>query len=227
MTDKIFIKIQNDIKNSNPIIINNDDNISNIKKNLSAKYTEDISDSDDDKSSYRKRNNIIINNINAKTKIKIKKDNISAVSNTENTKETKETKETKKTKETEETEETPYEFQEDLTNKVKEYVKSDNAIRELQQKIKELTVTKKNAEQDILKHLTKIGDTNINITGGKLRINQYESKEGFKEDLVKSVMTDTIKDPKIIENILVNVNEKRIQNAKIQVSLKRTFEKKK
>ncbi len=62
MTDKnIFKKIQNDLKNSNAKIINSNDNLSNIKKNIDSKYTEDLSDSDDDLSSYKLRNRGVIN----------------------------------------------------------------------------------------------------------------------------------------------------------------------
>ena len=79
-------------------------------------------------------------------------------------------------------------------------------------------------EESILKHLERLGENNINITGGKLRINKYESKEGFKEPMVKEVIADKIKDPKIIEHILEKIEEKRIANAKVQISLKRTYE---
>ena len=69
-----------------------------------------------------------------------------------------------------------------------------------------------------------MGESNINITGGKLRINQYESKEGLKEDLIKEALSEKITDPKIIEFIFEKINEKRVANGKIQKSLKRTFE---
>jgi hypothetical protein len=77
---------------------------------------------------------------------------------------------------------------------------------------------------DILKHLERLGESNINITGGKLRINQYESKGSLAEDVIREAIEEKVKDPKIIEMILEKINEKRVANAKIQVSLKRTFE---
>ena len=42
--------------------------------------------------------------------------------------------------------------------------------------------------------------------------------------MVKEVIADKIKDPKIIEHILEKIEEKRIANAKVQISLKRTYE---
>ena len=49
MNDKHLIqKIQSDLNKSNTKIINNNDNTSVIQKNFSSKYTEDISDSEDE-----------------------------------------------------------------------------------------------------------------------------------------------------------------------------------
>ena len=53
--------------------------------------------------------------------------------------------------------------------------------------------------------MERLGETNINITGGKLRINQYESKEGLKEDIIKEALSERIKDPTIIEFIFTIV----------------------
>ena len=67
MNDKNLItQIQNDIAKSNPKIINNHDNMSVIQKKFSSKYTEDISDSDDDLSSYKNRNLNMINQLSNK-----------------------------------------------------------------------------------------------------------------------------------------------------------------
>ena len=73
-----------------------------------------------------------------------------------------------------------YEYTDVFKKKVKEYVKNDDRIRELQSELKILNGAKKIAETEILKHLERLGESNVNITGGKLRINQYESKEGLK-----------------------------------------------
>jgi hypothetical protein len=117
-----------------------------------------------------------------------------------------------------------YEYTEEFKRKVKDYVKNDDRIRELQTELKLLNSAKKNAEAEILKHLERLGETNINITGGKLRINQYESKEGLKEDIIKEALSEKIKDPTIIEFIFEKINEKRVANGKVQKSIKRTFE---
>ena len=239
MNDKNLIeKIQSNLNKSNAKIINNNDNTSVIQKNFSSKYTEDISDSDeDDLVSYKNRNNKILNDlpsINSTMSKSIKK-----------TKQVKSTKTTSKpSKKTTNSDnesniqepndelddesvmdsEAEYEYTEEFKKKVKDYVKNDDRIRELQAELKALNNSKKTAEMEILKHLERLGESNVNITGGKLRINQYESKEGLKEDLIKEALSEKIKDPKIIEFIFEKINEKRVANGKVQKSLKRTFE---
>jgi hypothetical protein len=239
MNDKNLIqKIQLDLNRSNAKIINNNDNTSMIQKNFSSKYTEDISDSeDDDLVSYKNRNNKILNDLPSTN---------SAISKSiKKTKQVKSTKVVSKSKEKtsksdneseipnpddefdesgESNSEAGYEYTEEFKKKVKDYVKNDDRIRELQTELKVLNGAKKNAEIEILKHLERLGESNVNITGGKLRINQYESKEGLKEDLIKEALSEKIKDPLIIEFIFDKINEKRIANGKVQKSLKRTFE---
>lgn len=241
MNDKNLIqKIQSDFIKSNPKIINNNDNTSLIQKKFNSKYTEDISDSDDDDLvSYKNRNNKILDDLpsvnstisksNKKTKTKVVK------STKKNIKEKEEKIENKLEQEhleqnldsnleSDMDSEPEYEYSEEFKKKVKDYVKNDDRIRELQTELKVLNGAKKNAEMEILKHLERLGESNININGGKLRINQYESKEGLKEELIKEALGEKIKDPKIIEFIFEKINEKRIANGKVQKSLKRTFE---
>lgn len=220
-TDKFFLKIQNDIKKSNPKIINNDDNISKIKKNYNDRYNDELTDSDDE-SSYRRRNKNIIDKVESKINIVEDKINIIENNNINNDIKSEKNDENNSTNYLKN-----YEFLEDFHEKVRQYVKSDDKIRELQLSIKEQNLIKKKAEQEILKHLERLGDNKINISGGKLKINQYESKDGFKETIVKDALTEKIKDPKIIENIFEIINDKRKKNTTTQLSLKRTFESKK
>ena len=252
----LITKIQSDFAKSNPKIINSGDNTSTIKKTFNSKYTEDISDSDNDSdlTSYKNRNQNIVNQL----KNKEEKSNVKTLQSKKNSSKNieeeinelvgtieeknikKVIKSSKNKKEELESEINPdensnsdleesddehqYEYTEEFKKKVKDYVKNDDRIRELQTELKLLNNGKKTAELEILKHLERLGESNINITGGKLRINQYESKEGLKEELVKEALSEKIKDPKIIEFIFEKINEKRVANGKVQKSLKRTFE---
>jgi hypothetical protein len=251
MTSKdIFKKISNDISNSDAKIINNNDNLSYIKENVNNKYTEDISDSDDELSSYRNRNNKLINKLTKKNKVvddknigSTKKELINKSKNNEKLENKEYDKIVNKIKksqndddiesevqsETEENDESDeeYEYTEEFAEKVRNYVQIDDQIRKNDEKKKELNKDKKNAEKEILKHLERLGENVINITGGKLRINQYETKSSLKEDIVKKVLNDKIKDPKIVETILENIDQERENAKKIQKSLKRTYERNK
>ena len=239
MNDKNLIqKIQSDLNKSNTKIINNNDNTSVIQKNFSSKYTEDISDSEDeDLVSYKNRNDKMLNDLpstnstlsksvkktkQVKTTKMASKPKKSSVSDNES--EIPEPNEEYDDNESDMDSEAEYEYTEEFKKKVKDYVKNDDRIRELQAELKVLNNSKKAAEIEILKHLERLGESNVNITGGKLRINQYESKEGLKEDLIKEALSEKIKDPTIIEFIFEKINEKRVANGKVQKSLKRTFE---
>jgi hypothetical protein len=254
MDNQSIKKIQKDLKKSKAIIIKSDDTSTHIKEKFGNKYLDDISDSDIDESmSYRKRNNNVINKLPDKNNSNIKekmngdnlsikslsvkkaplrstiKDNIKILEEVDKKEEKEENEEIEENDEDEEDCDSveEYEFQDDFENQVKTYVKTDNNIKELQKEIKELNQAKKVAEDSIMKHLERLGETNINITGGKLIVNKYESKGSFKEDIVKEVLTEKIKDPKIVEAIFDKIQEIRIENAKMQLGLKRTSGKKK
>ncbi len=75
-------------------------------------------------------------------------------------------------------------------------------------------------------HLERLGETNVTITGGKLIVNKYGSKGSFKEDIVKEVLAEELKDKKKIDTIFNKIQEIREENKKIQIGLKRTGHKK-
>lgn len=243
----MFKKMQEDIKNSSPKIVNSNDDLSNIKKNFNSKYTEDLSDSDDDLSSYKLRHRDVVNKITTKSnlkkeeiKVKPKKnknidDEINELAKELDSSKDSSSNNKKKKEESDEDsvsgsetsgdeENVEYEYTEELADKVKLYVKNDDRIRELQTELRKLNQLKKAAELEILKHLERLGETNINITGGKLRINQYESKDSLKEDIIKEAIEEKVKDPNTVEKIFEKIAEKREAGRKIQISLKRTFE---
>ncbi len=246
----MFKKMQEDIKNSKPKIVNSNDDLSNIKKNFNSKYTEDLSDSDDDLSSYKMRHRDVLNKITTKSNVKKEEIKVKPKKNKNIDEEIDElakeldssrgssSKNNKKKKEESDSdsgsesgsdtsgdeEDVEYEYTEELAEKVKLYVKNDDRIRELQTELRKLNQLKKAAELEILKHLERLGETNINITGGKLRINQYESKDSLKEDIIKEAIEEKVKDPNTVEKIFEKIAEKREAGRKIQISLKRTFE---
>lgn len=251
MENSSITNIQKTLKNSKALIIKSDDTSQYIKDNYGNKYIDDISDSDiEDSMSYRKKNSDIINklseknNINIKPKLDVENLTIRSMSSrkaplrstikekVKNTEEKQEKQENPKDNNFEDDNESyesidEYEFQDDFEKQVKNYVIADDKIKELQKEIKELNQIKKTAEDAVMKHLERLGETNINITGGKLIVNKYGSKGGLKEDIIKEALIEKIKDPKMIESIFEKIEEKREENAKIQMGLKRTGGKKK
>jgi hypothetical protein len=118
-----------------------------------------------------------------------------------------------------------YELKDEFREKVVLYVKSDDRIRELQKLVKDQQKIKKDNEEAILRHLERLGESMINISGGKLRKNQYESKGALKKESIKESILERIKDPKVVEEILIKMEDKR--ETKMNVSIKRTFEREK
>jgi hypothetical protein len=118
-----------------------------------------------------------------------------------------------------------YELHNEFKDKVVAYVKADDKIRELQNVLKDYRKIKKDSEEGILRHLERLGENMINVTGGKLRKNQYESKAALKKELIKEALAEKIKDVVIVEELLNKMEDKR--EVKINVSIKRTFEREK
>ena len=118
-----------------------------------------------------------------------------------------------------------YELHNEFKDKVVAYIKADDKIRELQNVLKDYRKIKKDSEEGILRHLERLGESMINVTGVKLRKNQYESKAALKKELIKEALAEKIKDVVIVEELLNKMEDKR--EVKINVSIKRTFEREK
>ena len=118
-----------------------------------------------------------------------------------------------------------YELHNEFKDKVVAYIKADDKIRELQNVLKDYRKIKKDSEEGILRHLERLGESMINVTGGKLRKNQYESKAALKKELIKEALSEKIKDVLIVEELLNKMEDKR--EVKINVSIKRTYEREK
>ena len=58
-----------------------------------------------------------------------------------------------------------YEFKDEFREKVVAYVKSDDKIRELQKLMNDQKKVKKDCEEAILRHLERLGENMINISG--------------------------------------------------------------
>lgn len=109
---------------------------------------------------------------------------------------------------------------EEFVEVVKNWVKSDDEIREYNERIKDLKNERKEYETYILEYMDTINENVINITGGKIRKNKSQTKTPLKEESIKSALFEITKD-----------NEKSIEMTKFimnnrpsveRVNLKRT-----
>lgn len=86
----------------------------------------------------------------------------------------------------------------DITEEFKEvvvnWVKIDDDIRSLNQKIKDLKDEKKEFEVFILEYMNTINESTINISDGKLRLNRSKTKAPLKEENIQSALLDITKD---------------------------------
>jgi len=113
------------------------------------------------------------------------------------------------------------EFQENVLK----FVKIDDLIRKKQEELLELKQQRKPCEQYILKELDKINQTTISISDGKLRRNKSETKASLNQEVIKNAITDKVKDPQLVEEILKAMEDKRPVTT--HVNIKRTGGKKK
>lgn len=100
------------------------------------------------------------------------------------------------------------------------YVKLDDLIRKREEEIKELKHQRKPCEKFILDYLEKINENVIEITNGKLRKNKFQTKVPLNRDIIKHVILEKIKDPKIVEEMMEMMDN--LRPTKIRVNLKRT-----
>jgi hypothetical protein len=93
---------------------------------------------------------------------------------------------------------------------VKQYVLLDDKIRKLGQNMKELKEERKPYEAKILEFMEKYEKSMIQITNGKLRLNKAESKTPLKLDIIRTTLTEKLKDPKEAENWMKAMEAKRL-----------------
>lgn len=85
-------------------------------------------------------------------------------------------------------------LKEEFVEVVKNWVKIDDEIREINFKLKELKNEKKEFENFILGTMDEINENVINITDGKLRKNTSNTKGALKEEHIQNVIFDYTKD---------------------------------
>lgn len=93
-------------------------------------------------------------------------------------------------------------------------------IAELKDEIAEIRGQLKPCEQSILTFLDKSNEAAIKITGGSLIKKQIEKKAPLNQDIIKSSLSEKVKDANIISEIMELIETKRPTSTR--VDLKRT-----
>ena len=81
----------------------------------------------------------------------------------------------------------------EFTDKVVQWVKNDNELRQLRAKSKEITGEKKELEEWILNYLEQIGEKSISIGDGNLRRNVSKTKAPLKKENIYTTIKDLTK----------------------------------
>lgn len=115
----------------------------------------------------------------------------------------------------------PKKVSKEFINKVRDWIKIDDSIREIRAKTKELTNEKKQHEEYILNYMEQIDEKCFNIKDGKLRRNVSKAKGPLKKTIIQQALVeitgDAVKAKSMTEHI---INSRPTVE---RVNLKRTF----
>ena len=98
----------------------------------------------------------------------------------------------------------------------------DDLIRKKSEEITELKKKRDPCKKFILEYLEKLGETTIEINGGKLRRNKFETKQPLTNDLIKQSIDKEVHDPQTSSKIMKHMDQSR--PIKERIDIKRTFE---
>lgn len=114
----------------------------------------------------------------------------------------------------------PVVVSEEFISTVKKYLEIDDTIKNIKDKIKELTNSKKKNEIYILDYLTSINEHIIDVPDGKLRKNISKSQSPLKKDTIHKTLLEITGD----NNKAMEITDRIINSRPIveRVTLKRT-----
>lgn len=121
-----------------------------------------------------------------------------------------------------EIEEEEIEVSKEFEEMVIRFVMYDDLIRKKQEELSELKKKRDPCKKLIIDTLEQLDETTIEINGGKLRRNRFESKTPVNVNLVKASLSKFIKNPDGVDKILEDIENSRPKKERIDI--KRTFE---
>lgn len=108
----------------------------------------------------------------------------------------------------------------EFTENVVKWVKLDNMFKTKQQEMKEIKKQRNICEDFVLKYLTEIDEQSIEIGNGKLLKNEKETKSSLKQEIIKEVLMDKLKDANLVKEIIDQMEAKRIKKKKMVLKRK-------
>ena len=111
----------------------------------------------------------------------------------------------------------------EFTENIVKYVTYDDIIKQKDDEIKELKKKRAPHEKYITDYLVKLNEEGIGITNGALKITKSQSKAPVSGDSIKDVISKKIKDQKMVEEILADIESTRKTSTK--TNLKRSYAK--
>ena len=113
----------------------------------------------------------------------------------------------------------------EFTEQIIKFITYDDIIKQKEDEIKELKKKRTPHEKFIMDYLAKLNEEGIDVTGGALKITKSETKTPVSKDNIKDVISKKIKDVKIVEEILSDIEKSRKVSTK--TNLKRSYAKEK
>lgn len=128
----------------------------------------------------------------------------------------------------------------EFDNTVREYLKLNLEIEELQGIMKEKKKKRKPHEENILKYLKAVGEKVVEVTNKKLdekskktiltkfrlRKNKSETKKKIDSTIIKESIMEKVKDAKMVAEILKLMESKRVTVTNVNLKVTRDREKK-
>jgi hypothetical protein len=108
------------------------------------------------------------------------------------------------------------EFQENVIK----YVKLDDLIKQKQEELNELKEQLKPCEQYIIACLDTLNESEIGITNGSLIKKKVEKKAPLSQDMIKSALTEKLKDANAVEELMKSMENKRGVSTKVDLKRK-------
>ena len=105
------------------------------------------------------------------------------------------------------------------TEYIKEWVKIDNQIFQLNKELKQLREKRENIVENIFNHNNE--KKTIIISDGKLRVGYFRQTQPLSLKLIESALTDIIRDEDSRQEIMDHIKNKR--NHKIEQGIKRYY----